>query len=118
MYLEEPFKTVTEQYKEAYNRRVQGDNLNTYIGIYWYYSEPLNQYITTKDNYTLSKFQHSKVLFKNKTDAKKFQKYKRELYRLTNIYIQKCIDDSINKLENVGINKDIINLWKQEFWYK
>lgn len=118
MYLEEPLKTAMEQYNEAYSKRVQGDNLNPYIGICWYYSEPLNQYISNKDNYTLSKLQYRKVLFQNKTDAKKYQKYKRELYRLTNIYVQKCVDDSINKLENIGVNKEVLDQWKHEFWYR
>lgn len=114
MYLEEPFKIITEQYRKAYDKRVKENS----IGTYWYYSELLNQYITTEDNYTLSKFQNSKMLFKNKRDAKNFQKYKRELYRLTNIYIQKCIDESLNDLENVGMNTDVLNRWKQEFWYR
>lgn len=118
MYLEEPLKTAMKQYNEAYSKRVQGNNLNQYVGICWYYSEPLNQYISSNDYYVLSKLQHSKVLFANKTDAKKYQKHKRELYRLTNIYIQKCIDDSLNKLEEVDMNKEVLNQWKQEFWYR
>lgn len=117
MYLEDQLKVVMQQYNEAYSKRVQGDHIN-HVGICWYYSEPLNQYVSSVDYYVLSKLQYGKVLFTNKADAKKYQKYKRELYRLINIYIQKCIDDSLNKLEEVDINKEVLNQWKQEFWYR
>lgn len=118
MYLEEPLKTVIEQYNEAYSKRIQVGFLSKHLEICWYYSEPLNQYVSNKDYYTLSKIQNNKVLFANKKDAQKYQKYKRELYRLINIYVQKSVDDSINKLQNIQIDNKVLDQWRQEFWYK
>lgn len=118
MYLEEPLREAVQQYNEALSKQVQGDNLNPHIGICWYYSETLNQYISNKDYYALSKLQYGKVLFTNKKDAQKYQKYKRKLYRLINIYVQKCIEESIDKLQTIDINEEVLDQWKHEFWYR
>lgn len=106
---------ITKLYEEALSKEIS--DYKIYTGDIWYYNPNVGQYMSSKDNYILSKQKYGKHLFRNKIDARKFQKYRKELLRLISIYTQQRIENFLNEIEDNGVNHEVVDVWRKDLWY-